>query len=107
LSPGLYPGTIFSRPWRDWIVLVEATQHFMLGYTQPSLRDLVCKWVSGGQSHHQVLLRKEILNQAWVALVFGLRERAYSNATSMKREPMAASPITRRMETVYLPALGL
>ncbi len=30
---------IFSRPCRDWIVLVEPTQHCVLGYTQPSLRD--------------------------------------------------------------------
>jgi hypothetical protein len=30
---------IFSRPCRDWIVLVEPTQHSVLGYTHPSLRD--------------------------------------------------------------------
>ena len=30
---------IFSRPWRDWSVLSYPTQHCVLGYSQPSLRD--------------------------------------------------------------------
>jgi hypothetical protein len=29
----------FSCPCRDWIVLVEPSQHCVLGYTQPSLQD--------------------------------------------------------------------
>jgi hypothetical protein len=37
--PILHPEMIFSRPCRDWIVLLEPTQHCVLGYAQPSLRD--------------------------------------------------------------------
>jgi hypothetical protein len=33
------PRVTFSRPLRDWTSLVYPTQHCVLGYSQPSLRD--------------------------------------------------------------------
>ena len=37
---------IFSRPCRDWMCWLKPTQHCVLGYIQPSLSGLICKWGS-------------------------------------------------------------
>jgi hypothetical protein len=40
-APRIASWVVRSRPYRDWIVFVEPTQHCVLGYTQPSLSGLV------------------------------------------------------------------
>ena len=39
VHPGLTSWDIFSRPWRDSSFALTVTQDYVLGYSQPSLRD--------------------------------------------------------------------
>jgi hypothetical protein len=76
---------IFSRPCRDWIVLVEPTQHCVLGYTQPSLRDWVCKWGS-----HAGSLGPEVRFEKFADAIQSLLRR--KNEKTYLREPQGLKP---------------
>jgi hypothetical protein len=81
-------GSFFSRPWRDWLVLTYPTQHCVLGYSQPSLRDSMDRWSSHADSSARTLH-----DQLRVGSV-GDRERWLSAASSRLVTKAKGSPTT-------------